>query len=213
MAAPAPRLAEVCGTLGRTGAYVSYVLSFQNNWTNQTVMWTLPIVTKSLYPYLGIVGNSLLLAGGGVTGMATALFTPRLFRGVEDRCQILLSQVLLGGTLIPYMLAYGCQCCSEPPLWFLAAAYWLYNVPFLLQMPANNSIYTRLVGQSSQGVWIALLEMSKTFARIIAGYAIGRAYDTLGPCLLWSLTLGIWAFQFLPLLLKWRRLAPSCSRA
>ena len=37
-----------------------YFLSFQNNWNNQVVLWTIPVITAELFPHLGIVGNSLI---------------------------------------------------------------------------------------------------------------------------------------------------------
>ena len=61
----------VWNTVVRTGAYTSYFLSFQNNWGNQVIMWTLPIITQRRYG-TGVVGDSLILAAGGVTGLVTA---------------------------------------------------------------------------------------------------------------------------------------------
>jgi len=48
--------------------------------------------------------------------------------------------------------------------------------------------------------------MSKTLARAIAGYMIGASYEALGSCALWSMTLAIWALQFVPFMANWGKL-------
>lgn len=94
------------------------------------------------------------------------------------------------------------------PLWLLWLIFSLYHVPFISQMPSNNSVYSKLISNAAgpnQGVYQSLLEISKSLARAGAGLTIGVAYSTAGPCVLWAATLGIWAAQFLPLLLVWKR--------
>eukprot|EP00931_Biecheleriopsis_adriatica_P050499 TRINITY_DN29241_c0_g1_i1.p1 TRINITY_DN29241_c0_g1~~TRINITY_DN29241_c0_g1_i1.p1 ORF type:complete len:349 (+),score=43.03 TRINITY_DN29241_c0_g1_i1:98-1048(+) len=197
---------EVCRTIIQSRAWVSYVLSFQNNWTNQVFLWTLPMITSDLYPDIGIIGNSLILSAGGIAGLIAAFSVPRLFRGVPDRWAILVSQALVGAVLLPYATLFGCSEGAVPPLWLNVFLNCAYNVGFLLQMPANNSIYTKLIGSRNKSIYVAILEVSKGLARMVSGFLVGAAYARLGPCALWGLTIGIWAFQFVPYLMSWKHL-------
>mmetsp|Transcript_92265 Transcript_92265/g.192967 ORF Transcript_92265/g.192967 Transcript_92265/m.192967 type:complete len:475 (+) Transcript_92265:155-1579(+) len=202
---PGPK--EVCRTLSSTGAYFSYVMSFQNNWNFHTIMWTIPILTSRYYPEVGVVGNSLLLASGGVTAMLVSFFTPQVFRGWSHRWVLLVTQSSTVLVLLPFALVYGCSALPEQtPMWVLVLLHNSYFIPLMSQMPSNNAIYAILVGERGRGIFFSLLEMSKTLARIISGYLIGEAYSNLGACSLWSLCLGIWAVQFVPFLANWRRL-------
>mmetsp|Transcript_43361 Transcript_43361/g.92836 ORF Transcript_43361/g.92836 Transcript_43361/m.92836 type:complete len:460 (-) Transcript_43361:213-1592(-) len=202
---PGPR--EVCRTLGSTGAYFSYVMSFQNNWNSHTIMWTIPILTSRLYPEIGVVGNSLLFASGGITAIIVGCLTPKVFRGWAHRSVLLVTQGSAVFVLLPFALVYGCHAFpGETPLWVLVLLHNAFFIPHMAQMPSNNAIYAQLVGTRGRGIYFSLLEMSKTLARIIAGYLIGLAYTSLGSCPLWSISLGVWAIQFVPFLANWRRL-------
>lgn len=205
-----PRCPDIGRTIWRSGAYVSYFLSFQNNWANQVFLWTLPIITAQRFPSLKVVGNSVLLSVGGTAGLVTAFSVPLLCSQFSDRISILMAQAFQGVVLLFMIVCYGGCTDTEsggPPLPVLYVLFCAYNVGFLAQMPANNAIYTKLVGSSNQGIYQALLELSKAVARLISSYAIGEAYETLGSCCLWTLTLSVWALQFVPFLCNWRRMA------
>jgi len=136
------------------------------------------------------------------------LAEPALCRGVSDRSAILRAQLFLGTVLVPFSLIYG-NCLSgvaTPPEWLLVLFFCLYNVAFLGQMPANNSLYMKLVGSRRYGVYQALLEWIRSCGRLSAGYLIGEAYGRFGDAALWYITLAVWLTEFLPLLLNWSRL-------
>eukprot|EP00747_Dinoflagellata_sp_TGD_P202778 gnl/TRDRNA2_/TRDRNA2_76340_c0_seq1.p1 gnl/TRDRNA2_/TRDRNA2_76340_c0~~gnl/TRDRNA2_/TRDRNA2_76340_c0_seq1.p1 ORF type:complete len:335 (-),score=26.54 gnl/TRDRNA2_/TRDRNA2_76340_c0_seq1:118-1008(-) len=206
-----PRPREILATVGRTGAYMSYFLSFQNNWNNQVLLWTIPIITAEFYPRIGMLGNSLIFCLGGIVGLATACLVTRVSAYVSDRRMILSTQLSVGIVLALFASLFGCDPTKlgghAPPLWLLVTLAGIYWVPFIGQMPANNAIYSKLVGRRHRGLYNALLEMSKTFARAVSGYLIGATYATAGPCVLWGITGGIWLLQFLPFLANWSRLS------
>merc|ERR1719231_1043768 len=121
---------------------------------------------------------------------------------------ILSTQCTVGVVLALFVWLFGCRQSNDPvpPVWELWTLYTIYYIPFIGQMPANNSIYSKLVGRRGVGAYQAILEMSKAIARALAGYIIGYAYAGGGPCFLWFLTLGIWMLQFGPFLGNWSRL-------
>lgn len=208
-----PSAAAVLRALRRTGAWASFFFSFQNNWNNQAVLWTMPLITSKLYG-ADPVRDSLLFASGGCVGVLTAVaISSRFFQGrkIRDRTMIVASQCGVGCVLLAMSAFFGCPSLSGrggAPLWLLWVLFSVYYVPFIGQMPSNNSVYSKLISAAAgphQGVYQSLLEISKSLARAGAGLTIGVAYSTAGPCVLWAATLGIWAAQFLPLLLVWER--------
>lgn len=209
LSVPTPKMREICRTVVRSRAYVSYLISFQNNWSNQVLLWTLPIVTDQLYPSMGIVGNSTLLACGAMVGLLTVWLVPQVTAGMQDRTVLLVTQGILGLVLLPYALVFGCidyPAGRGPPRWVLYVLFSAYFFPNLAQMPANNAIYTKLVSSRSAGVYMSILEMSKTIARIFSGELVGEAYGVVGHCSIWTLTLAVWVVQFVPFLCSWRYL-------
>ena len=119
---------------------------------------------------------------------------------------------------MPYILIFGCRTlvATEPPIWVLCALFWIYYLPFIGQMPANNSIYSKvrqasvfdiqfitkhtypslssqLVGDANISTYFSILEVTKTLGRASAGYLIGASYDTVGPCVLWCGTTSLCA--------------------
>ena len=193
-------------------------------------------MTDQLYSF-GTVQNSLLFAAGGVMGVCTAFSIGyvSLRCHIADRAMILSTQCTVGVVLALFVWLFGCRQSNDPvpPVWELWTLYTIYYIPFIGQMPANNSIYSKLVGRRGVGAyqvfcpripsggmhmphrkpltflcvpWQAILEMSKAIARALAGYIIGYAYAGGGPCFLWFLTLGIWMLQFGPFLGNWSRL-------
>ena len=105
-----------------------------------------------------------------------------------------------------FALVLGCNTRSEPKIWELSSLFCLYYIPFIGQMPANNSMYSKLVGTRHRGLYVSLLETSKTLARAIAGYLIGATYAAVGACVLWGITLGVWVAQMIPFLSNWSKL-------
>ena len=210
---PSPR--HVLAVLRRTGAWASFVFSFQNNWNNQAILWTIPIITSRLFAP-NAVRDALLFASGGTVGALTAAaISSSSFQNlrVRDRTMVVASQCGVGVCLLSLVAFFGCPSLlvaddAPRPLWLLWLIFSLYHVPFISQMPSNNSVYSKLISNAAgpnQGVYQSLLEISKSLARAGAGLTIGVAYSTAGPCVLWAATLGIWAAQFLPLLLVWKR--------
>ncbi|KAJ8608630.1 hypothetical protein CTAYLR_008721 [Chrysophaeum taylorii] len=203
---------DVVGVLGRTGAWVSYVLSFQNNWNNQVVVWTLPLVTTAAFGPSPI-RDAFLFASGGVVGLATAfcLSKRRLFS--SDRRMIVASQMGVGCFLVAFAGLVGCSS-RPPPLAVVWVLFSLYYAPFIGQMPSNNAMYSKLVSDNPNiGLFQSILEVSKSTARALAGLAIGRAYAVSGPCGLWLATLAIWGSQFVPTALVWSKLAVADDAA
>lgn len=202
-----------CEVLTRTGAWVSYVLSFQNNWNNQVVVWTLPLVTKANFG-ASPPRDAFLFASGGFVGLVTAFALAKRKLCSTDRATIVAAQLGVGAFLAALASTTSCDILpiSLPLLWCLFS---LYYAPFIAQMPANNSMYSKLVSdyQGSIGTFQACLEVSKSSARAFAGLAIGRAYAHAGPCGLWGYTLALWAAQFLPLALVWFKLAAADPNA
>ncbi|KAJ1460015.1 major facilitator superfamily domain-containing protein [Pelagophyceae sp. CCMP2097] len=216
-----PSCRQILTTLRSTGAWASYFFSFQNNWTNQTILWTLPLITADLYGE-DVVRDSAIFAAGGCVGIATALSIACWKGRFRDGTMILAAQLGAGGVLGALALSFGCPkllSTHRRPLWLLCLLFMVYHVPFkfIAQMPSNNALYTKLVSDaagSHQGVYQALLEISKAGARGLAGLAIGQAYASQGPCALWGLSLAVWALQFAPLSITWQRLgAPDAPPA
>ena len=201
-------------SLARSGAYTCFALSWNNNFNNQTLDWSLPIVTTRLYgasPFR----DSLLFGLTGTVGTASAFLIGPLSRryALSDRSLCVFNQVLVGACLAAYAALFGCPSLSGAgatrPLWLFATVYTAYHVPFLAQMPSNNSIFTKLVAtqpdRAAVGFYVALLEIFKGLARAFAGYFVGRlAADD--PCALWLVTLATFALQFLPVALSWEQL-------
>ena len=82
---------------------------------------------------------------------------------------IVFAQLLAGATLCPFFLLFGCRRVGSPwargalggggggwpPLGVLVAALLCYTVPFIAQMPANNSMYSQLL-ERAQSVTAAM---------------------------------------------------------
>lgn len=199
----AVRVVEV---LSRTGAWVSYVLSFQNNWNNQVVVWTLPLFTTAHFG-ASPARDAWLFASGGFVGLCTAFALSKRRLCSTDRATIVASQIGVGACLACLTSLIGCGALprSLPLLWCLFS---IYYAPFISQMPSNNAMYSKLVSDYKHaiGLFQSVLEVSKSAARALAGLAIGQAYASAGPCALWLSTLAIWAGQFLPLAIVWPKL-------
>lgn len=213
--AKAPSFAAVAKTLRTTGAWASFFFSFQNNWNNQALLWSLPIITSRLFGP-NAVRDALIFATGGSVGVATAAFiSSDRFRRLEirDATMILASQSGVGAVLAVFSLVYGCPLLGlGRPLWGIWVLFACYYAPFIGQMPSNNAVYSKLIAAAAgpnQGTYQSLLEISKSLARAGAGLTIGAAYASAGPCALWGATLAIWAVQFLPFALVWRRYAAA----
>mmetsp|Transcript_17 Transcript_17/g.30 ORF Transcript_17/g.30 Transcript_17/m.30 type:complete len:584 (-) Transcript_17:30-1781(-) len=208
---------SACTILKKTGAYVSYFLSFQNNWNNQVVVWTLPLTTRTLYG-ADSVRDAFIFATGGFVGVCTAFFlsTRRSKYFTRDRNNIVFAQIGVGIFLIGFTLAHSHFLIFDKnnkiPLYITWIWFSLYYCPFIAQMPSNNSLYSKLIskqGFHNIGLLQSILEVSKSSARAFAGLAIGRAYATAGPLPLWLATLALWLAQFFPLFLFWNKLNPD----
>ena len=143
-----PSAAAVLRALRRTGAWASFFFSFQNNWNNQAVLWTMPLITSKLYG-ADPVRDSLLFASGGCVGVLTAVaISSRFFQGrkIRDRTMIVASQCGVGCVLLAMSAFFGCPSLSGrggAPLWLLWVLFSVYYVPFIGQMPSNNSAFPR----------------------------------------------------------------------
>lgn len=200
---------DLFAVLRQTGAWVSYVLSFQNNWNNQVVVWTLPLITASRFGP-SPTRDAFLFASGGLVGLCTAFGLSRRKLCSTDRATIVVAQLGVGCVLAAFSIAFsGClgeyEHVSLAVVWLLFSFYY---APFVAQMPANNAMYSKLISDHRQhvGLFQSVLEVSKSSARALAGLVIGKAYATTGPCLLWMITLTVWLAQFLPVALMWNKL-------
>jgi hypothetical protein len=210
--ADAPRGARaVARTLVRSGAWACFFLSWNNNFGNQTLDWSLPLVTSRLFGPSAL-RDSALFAVTGVVGTASAFAVGPLARRYElgDRGLCVGNQVAVGAVLFAYAALFGCPSLLGPaaprPLGLFATVYALYHVPFLAQMPSNNSIYTKLVAREQDaGFYLALMEIFKGLARAAAGYAVG-ALAADDPCRLWLFVFAMFALQFVPVAISWDEL-------
>ena len=105
---PRPTVRWVLQHVKRTRAWVSYVLSTQNNFSNQAVTWAAPLISAHNFGW-GQLYNSLFTAATALFAVAGALSTSRLSRnGFCDRDLITAAQLLVGPGLTAIALYWGC---------------------------------------------------------------------------------------------------------
>lgn len=103
-----PSLRWTLHHLRRTRAWVSYVLSMQNNYNSQVVGFAIPIVSNHNFGW-GQLENSMLTAVTAPLGIFSTTFTGRLPRkGFKDRNCICVAQLFIGPGLFAMMLLWGC---------------------------------------------------------------------------------------------------------
>lgn len=105
---PVPSVRWLLRHISRTKAWVSYVLSTQNNFSNQAVTWATPLISAHNFGW-GQLENSLFTAGGALFAVVGALCTSRLSRhGFKDRDLITGAQLLVGPGITAIALYWGC---------------------------------------------------------------------------------------------------------
>lgn len=105
---PVPNVGWLLRHIGRTKAWVSYVLSTQNNFSNQAVTWAAPLISAHNFGW-GQLDNSLFTAATALFAVLGALCTTRLSRrGFKDRDLITGSQLLVGPGLVAIAIYWGC---------------------------------------------------------------------------------------------------------
>mmetsp|Transcript_17959 Transcript_17959/g.29119 ORF Transcript_17959/g.29119 Transcript_17959/m.29119 type:complete len:455 (-) Transcript_17959:398-1762(-) len=206
-----PCLESVKGMLKlilRTGAWITFILSFQNNFNQTVVQWSLPLITQDLFGWKQSE-NGILFAGlGGVGFISTYFVANASRRGLTDRVIIVVFQCVVGAALILFTMYYGCSvgALSEPKF---VAFLVIWGIGNFGQIPGNIGLYAKLVGSRKQGQVQAALFMTMSLARAISGNLIGTAYSTSGPCFLWTLVCIFWAGQFLFLIPMFPKLSPE----
>eukprot|EP00929_Paragymnodinium_shiwhaense_P014627 TRINITY_DN12255_c0_g1_i2.p1 TRINITY_DN12255_c0_g1~~TRINITY_DN12255_c0_g1_i2.p1 ORF type:complete len:423 (-),score=39.47 TRINITY_DN12255_c0_g1_i2:646-1914(-) len=174
-AAAAPvTLAGVVRHLAHTRAWVSYVLSANNNFGMQVVTWALPIITDMDFGWQ-TVQNSFFYAGMSLFGICSGVTSSLISGKALDRTIIVGHQVVIGLSFVCIALVTGCAGGARPSPALLFAAFALYAWASQGQIPGNIGLYSKLVGRRNAGLYQSILQTIMAIARVGASSLIGAA--------------------------------------
>mmetsp|Transcript_7590 Transcript_7590/g.8607 ORF Transcript_7590/g.8607 Transcript_7590/m.8607 type:complete len:331 (+) Transcript_7590:152-1144(+) len=195
--------------LRESGAWLFFLTSFQNNFNQQVVQWSIPLIVLDAFGWTQ-KETGYIFAGFGFIGFLSISLVVFLSKYFSDRILFVTFQSLVGIGIISFLSIHGCSnttsISSKSMFLAIVFVYWLGAFG---QIPVNIGLYSKLVGPKMQGKYHASLQMCMAVSRMISGHLVGTGYSSKnGVCMLWSITLALWAVQIPFVFVLWKKLSP-----
>ena len=179
------------------GAYVSYALSFANNFTLAYFETSLPVFTKRSFGW-GVVENSLMYMSIGLSvAIDIVIMIVLSKRGVQDRVFLLCGHICIGLGLILSLFFISGRTFGLVPF-IISFGFFIFPLPFVGN--PNVSLYTKHIddeGLTSRtgffmGVLLGIGGVCRSLGPVWAGYTLEFSKNYLGlsgPLIFWFLAL------------------------
>eukprot|EP00931_Biecheleriopsis_adriatica_P088055 TRINITY_DN62444_c0_g1_i1.p1 TRINITY_DN62444_c0_g1~~TRINITY_DN62444_c0_g1_i1.p1 ORF type:complete len:444 (-),score=56.58 TRINITY_DN62444_c0_g1_i1:164-1495(-) len=205
-----PSLKEAAQHLWKSGGWVCWVMTFQNNFTNQTMLWALPILTDRTMGW-GTLKNSYLFGSMAIMGLVAAGVVSCLAtRKLQDRYIILVNQLIAGAGFLPLAFLGGCWLDTSNSHVAVVLGALIWTVGFQGQVPGIMALYSKIIGPENFSFYMASFSMVMTCSRIVCSLLIGVATNM---CTVFATAAVIWMLQWAVVSIMWRRLSPDIYEA
>lgn len=201
-------LVDMAKVLRQTGAWVTFVTSSQNSFNQLVVQWGLPIVTYEYFGW-GQRMNGVLLMGTSVVGLVGLPLLLRNLHHLSDRSVFVSFQTFVGISLLLFSIYAGCSHSHQLTPVILCITLGLWGFGTFGQVPGNMGLFSKLLGARKQGKFQAILFMTMSLARVIAGSLIGVSDGPAGTCTIYAAAFVFWILQFAFYLPMWPHFHPD----